>query len=363
MRILIVKLTSMGDILFNLSVVADLKARFPHASIDWASDAAFADLPQAIADIEQVYAFPFRSNRPRPTLSGLRAIFREIKRLRQTQYDLVIDTQGMVKSGLISLLAKGKDKWGYQKGDLAEKTFAWVYRHQMAVARSGHAIDRYRQEIAQITGQAPKGAPSFRYRELVSETVNGDSALTDKVNATAAGSSLSRLNIFESPNKPILLLIPFASQEKKDIPTATIQQIIKQAQSLGYQVLIPSGSPREVAIAKELLRDAVVLLPRLSIRDLIALMGRVSCVIGADTGLVHIAASWGLPVAAVFRATDAQALGPDQWAARAISLQADAPDLLVSIEVLLSDSSQVLPNPSARTRVVLDAAISKPMRR
>ena len=330
MRILIVKLTSMGDILFNLSVVADLKARFPHASIDWASDAAFADLPQAIADIEQVYAFPFRSNRPRPTLSGLRAIFREIKRLRQTQYDLVIDTQGMVKSGLISLLAKGKDKWGYQKVDLAEKTVAWVYRHQMAVARSGHAIDRYRQEVAQITGQAPKGAPSFRYRDAV---------LSDDFNLTAVSSNDSG-----QFNKPILLLIPFASQEKKDIPTATIQQIIEQAQSLGYQVLIPSGSSREVAIAKELLGNAVALLPRLTIHDLIELMSRISCVIGADTGLVHIAASRGLPVAAVFRATDAQALGPDQWAARAISLQADAPDLLVSIEALLSDSSPALPN-------------------
>ncbi len=76
MRILIVKLTSMGDILFNLSVVADLKARFPQARIDWACDTAFADLPRAIADIETVYAFPFRSNRPRPTLAGLKAIFR-----------------------------------------------------------------------------------------------------------------------------------------------------------------------------------------------------------------------------------------------------------------------------------------------
>ena len=201
MRILIVKLTSMGDILFNLGVIADLKARFPHASIDWASDAAFADLPRAMADIETVYTFPFRSNRPRPTLAGVRAIFREIKRLRQTQYDLVIDTQGMVKSGLISLLAKGKEKWGYQTVDLAEKTFAWVYRKKMIVARSGHAIDRYRQEVAQITGQAPKGAPSFRYRNTVSsETVCADTALSDRGNAVA-------------PNKPILLLIPFASQE------------------------------------------------------------------------------------------------------------------------------------------------------
>ncbi len=289
-----------------------------------------------------MYAFPFRSNRPRPTVVGLKAIFREIKRLRQTQYDLVIDTQGMVKSGLISLLAKGKEKWGYQRVDLAEKTFAWVYCHQMAVARSGHAIDRYRQEIAQITGQAPKGAPSFRYREVVfPEAVNGDSASTDKVNATAAGSSLSRLNIFESPNEPILLLIPFASQEKKDIPTATIQQIIERAQSLGYQVLIPSGSSREVAIAKELLGNAVALLPRLTIHDLIALMGRISCVIGADTGLVHIAASRGLPVAAVFRATDAQSLGPDHWAAKAVSLRADSADLLASIGNLLLESRPV----------------------
>lgn len=332
MRILIVKLTSMGDILFNLSVVADLKARFPHASIDWASDAAFADLPRAMADIETVYAFPFRSNRPRPTLAGLRAIFREIKRLRQTQYDLVIDTQGMVKSGLISLLAKGREKWGYQTVDLAEKTFAWVYCKKMIVARSGHAIDRYREEIAQITVQAPKGAPAFRYR---------DAALSDVVNLAATSSNDS-----VQSDKPILLLIPFASQEKKDIPSATIQQIIERASLLGYQVMIPSGSPREVAIAKELVDqfDGVVLLPRLTIRDLITLMGQVSCVIGADTGLVHIAASRGLPVAAVFRATDAHALGPDQWAANAISLQADALDLLVSIETWLKDGSSARRN-------------------
>jgi heptosyltransferase-1 len=351
MRILIVKLTSMGDILFNLSVVADLKARFPNASIDWASDAAFADLPRAIADIDTVYAFPFRSNRPRPTLAGLRAIFREIKRLRQTQYDLVIDTQGMVKSGLISLLAKGKEKWGYQTVDLAEKTFAWVYRKKMVVARSGHAIDRYREEIAQITGQAPKGAPSFRYR---------DAALSDVVNLTATSSNDS-----VQSDKPVLLLIPFASQEKKDIPSATIQQIIERASLLGYQVMIPSGSPREVAIAKELVDqfDGVVLLPRLTIRDLITLMGQVSCVIGADTGLVHIAASRGLPVAAVFRATDAQALGPDQWAAKAISLQADAPDLLVSIETLLKDGSSARRNILSLARVVVGAAMPKPVRR
>ena len=357
MRILIVKLTSMGDILFNLGVVADLKARFPQARIDWASDAAFADLPRAIADIETVYAFPFRSNRPRPTLAGLRAIFREIKRLRQTQYDLVIDTQGMVKSGLISLLAKGKEKWGYQTADLAEKTFSWVYRKKMVVAQSGHAIARYREEIAQVTGQAPKGTPSFRYRDLVlsevvlPEAAHADADLPNGANAAATGSNLSGPNlsgstILGAPNKPILLLIPFASQEKKDIPTATIQQIIERARSREYQVMIPSGSPREVALAKELVDqfDGVVLLPRLSIRDLIALMSRVSRVIGADTGLVHIAASRGLPVAAVFRATDAQALGPDQWAANAISLQADAPDLLVSIETLLKDGRSAQPN-------------------
>jgi heptosyltransferase-1 len=323
MRILIVKLTSMGDILFNLPVVADLKARFPHAEIDWAADAAFADLPRAIADISNVYAFPFRANRPRPSLAGIGAIIREIARLRRTSYDLVIDTQGMVKSGLIAWLARTKTrdaKCGYQRIDLAEKMFAWVYKRQIICAREGHAIERYRQEVAQITGQEPHGAPKFRYKDELSHQSSRDSI-----------------------SLPTLFLVPFASQEKKDIPAKTIHRLIEQALKTGYQVVLPSGSAREIALAKEIVErfsasGSVTLLPKMSIAQLIQFMGRVSCVIGADTGLVHIAASHALPVAAIFRVTDAQSLGPHQWAIKAKSLQVNSPDLFGAIGVLLADS-------------------------
>jgi heptosyltransferase-1 len=142
---------------------------------------------------------------------------------------------------------------------------------------------------------------------------------------------------------PTLLLVPFASQEKKDIPAKTIYRIIEQALKTGYQVVLPSGSAREIALAKEIVErssasGSVTLLPKMSIAQLIQFMGRVSCVVGADTGLVHIAASRGLPVAAIFRATDAQSLGPHQWSIKAKSLQADSPDLLGAIGVLLADS-------------------------
>ena len=317
------KLTSMGDILFNLPVVADLKACYPDAQIDWAADSAFADLPRAIVGITNVDAFPFRANRPRPSLAGIGAIIREIATLRRTRYDLVIDTQGMVKSGLIAWLAKTKTrdaKCGYQQIDLAEKTFAWVYKRPMICAREGHAIERYRQEVAQITGQEPRGAPKFHYKdELIYQSL---------------GDSIS---------SPTLFLVPFASQEKKDIPVKTIHRIIEQALKIGYRVVLPSGSAREVSLAKEIVDKAnasgsVTLLPNMSIAQLIQFMGQVSCVVGADTGLVHIAASRGLPVAAIFRATDAQSLGPHQWAIKAKSLQVDSPDLLGAIGVLLADS-------------------------
>lgn len=337
------KLTSMGDILFNLPVVADLKARYPDAQIDWAADTAFADLPRAIADINTVYAFPFRANRPRPSLAGIGAIIREMARLRRTRYDLVIDTHGMVKSGLLAWLAKTKTrdaKCGYQRIDLAEKTFAWVYKQQITRAREGHAIERYRQEVAQITGQEPRGAPKFHYKDETSHQ-----SLVASVGAKAAGASLatSRLSSIELPT---LFLIPFASQEKKDIPGKTIHRIIEQAVKMGYQVVLPSGSTREIALAKEIVEQfsplgSVTLLPKMSIAQLTQFMGQVSCVVGADTGLVHIAASRGLPVAAIFRATDAQSLGPHQWAIKAKSLQVESPDLFGAIGVLLADSKSL----------------------
>ena len=323
MRILIVKLTSLGDILFNLPVLADLRRAFPDARIDWAVDAAFADLPAACADVDTVHPFALRRSRAHPSLSGMLGILSGLKRLRRERYDIVIDTHGMVKSGVISALARAGVRWGYGRADLAERLLSGVYDRVMVRGREGHPVERYRAEVAQVIAgtvgngetvrpvpgaeppdsSGPFGAPVFAYRPF-------------------APPAPDVARILDDGGSPFILLFPFASGSDKAIPAEISCALIAQAHTRGLRVLIPSGSDAEVAQARELLNaPQVQMLPRLSIPQLMAVMARARAFVGADTGLTHIAASLGLPVAAVFRITDPDHLGPHLWAAHAQSFR------------------------------------------
>ena len=329
MRILIVKLTSLGDILFNLPVVADLRRAYPDARIDWAVDAAFADLPAACADVDTVHAFALRRSRAHPSVAGLGAIVSGLRRLRHARYDIVIDTHGMVKSGVIAALSRAGARWGYRREDLAERLLSRVYDHVMVRGREGHAIDRYRAEVAQVTAMAPSGPPVFRYRPFAPLPPEA-ARLVDVA-------------------RPSLMLFPFASGSDKAIPAALSRALIAQAQACGLQVLIPSGAEAEVAQARALLNPPhVQMLPRLSISQLMAVMAKSRAFVGADTGLTHIAASLGLPVAAVFRITDPDSLGPHLWASNARSFrlddahaEADADDLACRVARMWSGETSI----------------------
>ena len=329
-KILIVKLTSMGDILFSMPVVADLHKKFPGAMIDWAVDSNFADLPKAFAGINRVYTFPFRKNRPLPGFQGVRAAIAEILALRTQRYDVVIDMQGMVKSGLISLLAKGEQKWGYRRQELAERFFFWVYNKTMSRSAEGHVVDRYRSEIGQVINQPPQGSAAFSYRLPKSDLGVHENSLISRASLGANG---------YAEFHPVLMLFPFASTDRKEIQSELVLSIIQLAISTGYTVVLPSGSPREAARARSWLIDArVKLLPRQEISSLMTQISKSAVFIGADTGLTHVAASLGVRTIAIFRVKNSQSLGPHLWARSAVSLDADDTDLLEKVDVVLSNS-------------------------
>lgn len=332
MRILIVKLTSLGDILFNLPVLADLRRAFPDARIDWAVDAAFADLPAACADVDRVHSFALRRSRAHPSLSGMVGILSGLKRLRRERYDIVIDTHGMVKSGVISALARADVRWGYGRADLAERLLSGVYDRVMVRGREGHPVERYRAEVAQVIAGTVGGKGAARSGGTVG---NGETVLAEPGAELPDPSSLPVFayrpfaapspdvaRILDEGASPFILLFPFASGSDKAIPAEVSRALIVQAQMRGLRVLIPSGSDAEVAQARDLLSaPQTQMLPRLSIPQLMGVMSRARAFVGADTGLTHIAASLGLPVAAVFRITDPDHLGPHLWAAQAQSFR------------------------------------------
>jgi heptosyltransferase-1 len=247
-------------------------------------------------------------------------------------------------------------RWGYGRADLAERLLSGVYDRVMVRGREGHPVERYRAEVAQViagtvaNGETvlaepgaelpdPSSPPVFSYRPF-------------------APPAPDVARILDEGGSPFILLFPFASGSDKAIPAEISCALIAQAHTRGLRVLIPSGSDAEVAQARELLNaPQVQMLPRLSIPQLMAVMARARAFVGADTGLTHIAASLGLPVAAVFRITDPDHLGPHLWAAHAQSFRlapalsdADRDDLAARIAAMWPCSNLAKSGASGRSQ-------------
>ena len=144
MRILLVKTSSLGDVIHNLPVVSDLRRSFPDATIDWCVEEAFADIPRLHPQVGEV--IPVALRRWRKTLFQ-RATWREIgqfrRRLARTPYDAILDTQGLIKSALIARQASGR-RLGYAAEVAREPLAARCYDETFVIPPNAHAIERNR---------------------------------------------------------------------------------------------------------------------------------------------------------------------------------------------------------------------------
>ena len=154
--ILLIKTSSMGDVIHNLPVVSDLAARFPRARIDWVVEEGFADIPRLHPGVRRVLPVALRRWKRQPFSAS---IWREIRAARQsiqtTYYDIVLDTQGLLKSALIARVARraatGR-RLGYSFRAMREPLAAWAYDERFFVAKSLHAVTRNRQLAASALG-------------------------------------------------------------------------------------------------------------------------------------------------------------------------------------------------------------------
>ena len=139
MRILLVKTSSLGDVVHNLPVASDLRARFPQARIDWVVEEAFADIPRLHPAVRKVIPVAVRRRR-RALLSA--ATWGELRAyraaVRAERYDLVLDTQGLVKSALLARQADGK-RAGYAAEAVREPLAARFYDATYAIPKNLHA--------------------------------------------------------------------------------------------------------------------------------------------------------------------------------------------------------------------------------
>ena len=281
-RILLVKTSSLGDVLHNLPVASDIVRHYPGAQIDWVVEENFAALPKLHPAVRNV--IPVAVRRWRGELLNA-ATWREIATFRGTlgahRYDIAIDTQGLLKSALLMKCARGL-RCGFDRHSAREPLAAGLYQQTFAVATGQHAVERNRQLAAQALGYAPENRPDYgvkppaiahpawlqdgRYMVLLHATSRADK-LWDEANWIALGRFLH--------GKNIRCVLPWGSGAE-------------QARSMRLAGAI-SG-----AIAP----------PRLSLNEAASLLGGAQAVIGVDTGLAHLAVALGVPTVGIYTATD-----------------------------------------------------------
>ena len=281
MRILLVKTSSLGDVIHNLPVVSDLRRVFPEARIDWCVEDSFAEIPRLHPEVSEV--IPVAVRRWRKNL-GQGKTWRQIGEFRRLMarapYDAILDTQGLLKSALIARQARGR-RYGYAAEVARESLAARFYHETFVIPPNAHAVVRNRW----------LSAAAFDYPV--------DLPLDYGIVAPSIGFSWL-------PETRIALLMTATSRDDKLWEES---RWILTAQALlnrGLSPVLPSGSTVERQRAERIAAQVpdVVVAPSLSLRELAGLIGKSVMVIGVDTGLVHLAAALRVPTIALYVTTD-----------------------------------------------------------
>ena len=220
MRILLVKTSSLGDVIHNLPVVSDIKRHFPDAVVDWCVEESFAAIPRLHPGVEEV--IPVAVRRWRKALfkaSTWQEIATFRTQLQGKAYDAVIDTQGLLKSALIASRARGPLS-GYAADSAREPLAARFYDRHFSVATSEHAVARNRQLAAAALGY----------------NVAGDAEYGIEAPAVSFG---------WLPAGPYVIFLTATSRDDKLWPEHHWTTLGRQLQALGYGTVLPGGNPVE----------------------------------------------------------------------------------------------------------------------
>lgn len=310
-RILVVKVTSLGDVIQAQPVVADLHRHFPGVKIDWAADASCADVLYWNRGIDRVLTAPLRGFKKNPTKNGFASIVRSIRALREVRYDAAIDIHGVYKSAIITFLSRSRERYGYRSQDLGEKGAAFAYTKRFARSMEFNAWDGMRASVGDAFGYTIDSPPRF-----------------DIEIPKAAGP------VDVARHGPFALLFHATSNEDKKWPCDHWQRLGHYLVERGLRVALPWGSAREREEANAIAVGipGATVLPRLSVLEVAQHIDQAALVIGTDTGLCHLACAVGVPTAMIFTATSPRHCGIDV-PGRGISIGDDgAPPSPIEVE-------------------------------
>lgn len=303
-RFLIVKTSSMGDVVHALPLVSDIAVNVPGATIDWVVEEGFAAIPALHPAVTRVVPIALRRWRRRLFAASTWSEFGAARRaLQEHTYHRIVDCQGLLKSAWIARWATGPLA-GPDAQSAREPIAARFYDMKFPVDRRAHAIARNRALGAAAFGYEARGEPRFGLRVAGQDSVAGTGAVaTSGEPLPAEAQALTTV--------PFAVLLTNASRATKLWPDDRWVEVAAALHTRGLRSVLFWGSADEAARsqARAARMPDAVLAPRLSLAAIAAVMTRAQVVVGLDTGLTHLAAAAGAPTVGIYCDYDPSLVG------------------------------------------------------
>lgn len=287
MRILVIRLSALGDVVHALPALTDLRRALPQATLDFAVDERFVDIARLHSGLNNILPMALkRWGQHLGALDTWRELRQSLRHLRSQPYDLVLDLHGLNKSALVARLARAALRIGPHPRFCGEWLAPRLYDRYCSTQGPIMPVPRMRAFVADALGVSPSLPASYGLRctwqgmHANEVALVHSSSAADKLWPEAHWVALGQRLI----NQGLHILLPWGSQ-------AEHERSIRLAQALG---------------------EAAQVAPRLSVALWAEKLSRCRLVVGVDTGLTHLAAAAGVPCAALFMATGADLFAPEQ---------------------------------------------------
>ena len=290
MRILVVKLSSLGDVVHAVPAVAGLRRAFPDARIDWLVDERYRELVDLVAVVDRPIGVPRTGRLAR--LPGL------VRALRAARYDVALDLQGLLKSALLARSAGAGRLIGFDRAHVRERAARWLYAETPRLGDPVHVIERNLALVACLGVSA---------RPFEFPIADRPSAVVERARA-ALGADRAR---------PFALVAPGAAWASKRWAPARFGALARGLRrTRGLPSLVLWG-PGERALAERVVAaaaGAAAPAPATTVGGLVALARAAAVVVAGDTGPLHAAAAVGTPTVGIYGPSDPRRNGP--WSPR-----------------------------------------------